>query len=228
MRRADRLFRLATLMQRRSGPITAKSIGDELEVSVRTVYRDIADLIGSGVPIIGEAGIGYQMASDFTMPPLMLTNEEVEAAVFGLAVAEEWGDRDLKIAARSLRDKINASLPERLQAVLADTRIVAPSDKRSPVIGIKESEIRRCIRSRTVIQISYKDTKGTPSNRCVWPLGLVFFNTIWMLGCWCETRNAYRFFRLDRIANIDVLSRRFPYREDRKFENLMEQQWFGN
>lgn len=228
MRRADRLFRLATLMQRRNGPITAKSISEELEVSVRTVYRDVADLVGSGVPIIGEAGIGYQMASGFSLPPLMLTNEEVEAAVFGLAVAEEWGDQDLKVAARSLRDKINASLPERLQNVLADTRIVAPSDSRSPAIGIKESEIRHCIRARTVIRISYKDTQGTSSDRCVWPLGLVFFNTIWMLGCWCETRDAYRFFRLDRISSMNMLSRRFPFREDRKFENMMEQQWFGN
>ncbi len=228
MRRADRLFRLVTLMQRRKGPITSKSISDELEVSVRTVYRDIADLIGSGVPIIGEAGIGYQMGSDFSLPPLMLTDEEVEAAVFGLAVAEEWGDDDLKIAAKSLRDKINASLPDRLREILAETRIVAPSDNRSPVIGIKQSDIRRCIRARTVIEIIYTDTNGASSDRCVWPLGLVFFNTIWMLGCWCESRKAYRFFRLDRIVSMNILTRRFPLREDRKFENMMEQQWFGN
>lgn len=227
MRRADRLFRLVTLLQRRSGPITAKIIADELEVSVRTVYRDVADLMGSGVPIDGEAGIGYQMGADFSLPPLMLTDEEVEAAVFGLAVAQEWGDPSIATAARSLRDKINASLPERLRVVLAETRIVAPSDNRAPVIVVEHVEIRRCIRDRIVLNINYSDQTKRTTNRNVWPLGLVFFGKIWMLGCWCETREAYRFFRLDRIADLTILPRRFPLRNDRRFDDMLDQQWFG-
>jgi predicted DNA-binding transcriptional regulator YafY len=227
MRRADRLFRLVTLLQRRNGPITAKTIGEELEVSVRTIYRDVADLIGSGVPIDGEAGIGYQLEAGYSLPPLMLTEEEVEAAVFGLAVAEEWGDQSIATAARSLRDKINASLPASLRVILAETRIVAPSDHRGPDIMVEHTEIRRCIRDRIVLDINYSDQTGRASNRSVWPLGLVFFGKIWMLGCWCESRDAYRFFRLDRIEKLTILARRFPLRNDRRFEDMMDQQWFG-
>lgn len=225
LRRADRLFRMVNLMQRKRGPITAKAIAEELEVSVRTVYRDVADLMASGVPLEGEAGIGYQMAPDFTLPPMMLNDAEVEAAVFGLAVAEEWGDPAMAIAARSLRDKINASLPQRLREVLAHTRIVAPADKRVPPIAVDQADIRRCIRSRNVIEIQYTDMNGTASKRSVWPLGLVFFGKVWMLACWCENKNDNRFFRLDRIKQLQPLQRRFPLREGQKFENLMDKQW---
>ena len=227
MRRADRLFRLVNILQRENGPITAQEIATELEISVRTVYRDVADLVGSGVPVDGEAGIGYRLGPDYNLPPLMLTDEEVEAVVFGMAVAQEWGDPSLSKAAQTLKDKINASLSPQLREILAETRILVPRDGRHPKAEISHPDIRRAIRLRQVTTFDYTDGKSRDSQRTVWPLGLVFFGTVWMLGAWCEMREDYRMFRLDRMRNMHPTDRRFPKRKNRSLEDFMTREWYA-
>ncbi|HWE29264.1 MAG TPA: YafY family protein [Polyangia bacterium] len=208
MRRADRLFRIVQLLRRRK-LTTAKQLADELEVSERTVYRDVADLVGSGVPIRGEAGVGYALERGFDLPPLMFTEDELEALVLGVRVVESWGDATLGSAARSVVHKVEAVLPERLQDRIGKAPLFAPGFHVPAGSARELGTLRRAIRERRKARMSYVDRALASTERTVRPLGLFFWGASWTVAAWCELRQGFRGFRLDRVQKLELTDQRF-------------------
>lgn len=205
MRRADRLFQIIQILRRSPRPVTAGEIAGELEVSTRTVYRDIADLIGQRVPITGEAGFGYILDDAFDMPPLMLTPDEIEAAVLGAQWVAGRGDPVLANAARDLIAKITSIVPERLRPFIANPTIgVVPTYRQAPD-GIDMARTRVWIREGRKIRIEYRDQHGENSCRVVWPVIVGYFDETRMLAAWCELRQDFRHFRTDRVIAAEFL-----------------------
>lgn len=209
MRRADRLFRIVEYLKARRQVVTAGAIADELEVSTRTIYRDIADLNASGVPIIGEAGVGYMLSRDHMVQPLMFGLEELDALMLGAKMVKSWGDKELAQSASQAIDKLTSVLPENLQAELSNTFLFSFPSKEEIKINIDFTALRRAIRSKNKLYFSYKNEKQEASTRCVRPLCLVFFSPVWLLLAWCEKRHDFRNFRLDRIEELTVTEERF-------------------
>jgi predicted DNA-binding transcriptional regulator YafY len=212
MRRADRLFQIIQILRRSSRPITANDIAAELEVSPRTVYRDVADLIGQRVPIRGEAGFGYILDDAFDMPPLMLTPDEIEAAVLGAQWVAGRGDPVLASAARDLIAKITSVVPERLRPFLADPSIGAPRWSSLPADVVDLALVRTWIREGRKIRIDYRDERGAISDRVIWPVIIGFFDQARMLAAWCELRQDFRGFRTDRVVAAEFLDEKYPAR----------------
>lgn len=205
MRRADRLFQIIQLLRRSSRAVTAREMAEELEVSVRTVYRDVADLIGQRVPIQGEAGFGYVLGAGYDMPPLMLTADEIEAAVLGAQWVAGRGDPVLANAARDLIAKIAAALPTELQPILAEPTTGTGGPGARVVDGIDIARTRRWIREGRKIRLSYRDESGAASERVIWPVVIGYFNDRRTLAAWCELRQDFRHFRADRVAAATFL-----------------------
>lgn len=213
MRRADRLFQIIQILRRSSRPTTAAEIARELEVSQRTVYRDVADLIAQRVPVQGEAGFGYILDDAFDMPPLMLTPDEIEAAVLGAQWVASRGDPVLANAARDLIAKITSVVPDRLRPLIADPAIAARSTKAlSAPDRIDLARTREWIREGRKIEIDYLDQHGEQTRRIVWPVLLGFLDDTRMLAAWCELRQDFRHFRADRIAAATFLKDRHGIR----------------
>jgi predicted DNA-binding transcriptional regulator YafY len=208
MRRADRLFRLVGLLRARRFA-TAAELATALEVSVRTVYRDVADLVASGVPIVGEAGVGYRLSRGFELPPLTFNTAELEALVLGSRMVESWGDAELAAAARSVIEKVEAVLPEPLKHVLEETALFAPNRPWAKEASQGLGRIRQAITEHRKLRLRYVDAGGEGSERTVRPLGLYFWGDRWSLAAWCELRTDYRNFRPDRIDQIDLLDDTF-------------------
>jgi predicted DNA-binding transcriptional regulator YafY len=201
VRRADRLFRLL-LELRRGRVVTARELARRLEVSERTVYRDVADLSASGVPIAGEAGVGYRLAG-FELPPLMFDRDEIEALALGARTAEAWGDAELATAARSALAKIEAVLPRGRERLVEETRLYVPTWGEPPGERIPLGTLRRAIRDRRKIRVAYVDEKEQASERTLRPLALAFHPPVWLLVAWCELREDFRSFRLDRFRTLE-------------------------
>ena len=209
MRRADRLFQIV-LQLGRDRVLTASQLAERLQVSPRTVYRDIQDLIGSQVPIQGEAGVGYRLRKGYQMPPLMFDETELQALLFGADVAKAWGDAGMAAAADRILAKVDAVLPERLRSSLSSSRLHVPdmrdADDSSEMLGTA----REAINAHSRLFLDYRNLEGEASERIVWPLALVYWGRVWTLGGWCELRQAFRSFRVDRMHHVRVLSSRFP------------------
>ena len=208
MRRADRLFQIISLLRRRRF-VTAAQLAERLEVSERTIYRDMRDLIGSGVPIEGEAGVGYRLGKDFDLPPMMFSIDEIEALVLGARMVETWGDDDLRRAARSVLDKTEAMLPPKLRPRVEDTALFALSFRVSETARTVLGPVRRGVNGRRKLALRYRDADDRASERVVRPLGLYFWGATWTLGAWCELRADFRNFRLDRVDAVELLDDRF-------------------
>jgi len=208
MRRADRLFQIVQIMRRSTRPVTASMLAEELEVSKRSVYRDIADLIGQRVPIHGEAGLGYVLDRDFDMPPLMLTPDEIEAAVLGAQWVTERGDPVLAGAARDLIAKIGAAVPERLRNFIAEPTIGAPPAIVLASDGVDIARTRLWIRNGRKIRIRYRNQQNQDSERTIWPVIIGYAETVRLLAAWCELRQDFRHFRTDRIVEAEFLDER--------------------
>ncbi len=221
MRRADRLFRIVEHLKARRSVVTAQSLADTLEVSTRTVYRDIADLGASGVPVIGEAGVGYMLDRDYIVRPLMFDIEELDALMLGAQMVESWGDKGLSQAAHQAIDKITGVLPESLQREIAETFLFSLPSQAKPLLTIDFTGLRRAIRSKNLVEFSYKREDGKKSNRQVRPLCLAFFGPVWLLLGWCEMRNDFRNFRLDRMQKMKITENRF---QDEKGKRLKDYQ----
>ncbi len=206
MRRADRLFQIIQIMRRSSHPVTAGQIATELEVSTRTVYRDIADLIAQRVPIQGETGFGYVLDDAFDMPPLMLTADEIEAAVLGAQWVMGRGDPVLARAARDLLAKIASVAPERLRSLISTPSIGTRPGGPLPPDGIDLARTRTCIREGRKIRIDYRDERGSTSQRVIWPVIVGFMENTRMLAAWCELREDFRHFRADRVLSAEFLA----------------------
>ncbi|GMU66668.1 MAG: transcriptional regulator [Acidobacteriota bacterium] len=221
MRRADRLFRLL-LEMRRGRVVTARELARRLEVSERTVYRDVADLSASGVPIAGEAGVGYRLTG-FELPPLMFDREEVEALVLGARTAEAWGDSVLAGAARSALAKIEAVLPRGRERLVEETRIYVPTRDEPRGERLPLGDLRRAIRERRKVRLDYRDEAGKASERTVRPLALAFYPPVWLLVAWCELRVDFRNFRLDRIVSAAVGDETFVDEPGRTLADYLRQ-----
>ena len=208
MRRADRLFQIIQILRRSPRPITGDRLAEELEVSTRTVYRDIADLIAQRVPIRGEAGLGYVLSRDYDMPPLMLTPDEIEAAVLGASWVVERGDSTLAGAARDLIAKIAAAVPERLRPFIVEPSIGVPPGRPATVDELDIARTRAWIREGRKSRIRYADEQGRQSERTIWPTIIGYAETVRLLAAWCEMRQAFRHFRVDRIVSAEFLDER--------------------
>ena len=208
MRRADRLFQIVQHL-RGGRLVTARMLGERLEVSDRTIYRDIADLQSTGVPIDGEAGVGYILREGFDLPPLMFTRDEIVALVAGARMVRAFGGAAMARAAEEALVKIGAVLPDSEKSRIAQTSIFAPtyavSDNDRNVIDILERSVER----REVMRLDYRDEAGRQTERDVRPLGLWFWGKVWTLIGWCEMRDDFRAFRIDRIAGLDNAGRTF-------------------
>jgi predicted DNA-binding transcriptional regulator YafY len=212
MRRADRLFEIIQVMRRARSPITADAIAAELETSKRTIYRDIAALIGQRVPIRGEAGVGYVLEEGFDLPPLMLTPDEIEAAVLGAQWVAGRADPALARAAENLVAKIAAAVPERLRPLVLDPGIrTRPSWDQAPD-AIDMAQLRLSIRGGQKIALRYRDEQGRESARTVWPIAVGYLDTVRLIIAWCETRRDFRHFRTDRVVEAEFLDERYPER----------------
>ncbi len=183
---------------------TATKLAEHLEVSERTIYRDIQDLIRSGVPITGEAGVGYRVGKHVDLPPLMFNEDEVAALVLGARMVESWGDADLRQAARSALDKVETVLPPDKQHRVRETALFAPSFMVSDEMRQTVGTLRKAIDNRRKITIRYRDKHGAATERTLCPLALYFWGGIWTLGSWCELRRDYRNFRIDRIDHVEL------------------------
>jgi len=208
MRRADRLYRLLAFLRRRR-QATARELADHLEVSLRTVYRDVRDLIDAGTPIRGEAGVGYRLERSAELPPVMLDVDEIQALVFGARMVERAGDPGLRAAARSALDKLSAVLPRSTEAWIARTALFSMPHSLPEASMRRLGELRQAVNARRALYLSYADAHGTISERTVLPLGLWFWRDTWTLAAWCELREDYRNFRVDRIREHQALDRTF-------------------
>ncbi len=212
MRRADRLFQIIQILRRARAPLTADAIALELETSKRTVYRDVAALIGQRVPIRGEAGIGYVLDAGFDLPPLMLTVDEIEAAVLGAQWVAGRGDPTLARAARDLVAKIASSVPARLRPFVMEPASRAPPGPPVPPDGLDLAQLRASIHAGQKIAFRYRDEQGRESDRTVWPVTIGYLQTVRILVAWCELRRDFRHFRTDRVTGAAFLDERYPER----------------
>lgn len=207
MRRADRLFQIIQLL-RTGRVVTATELAGELEVSPRTIYRDVRDLIASGVPIEGEAGVGYLLPTGFDLPPLMFDAGEIEALVLGARMVEAFADPGLERQARSALEKVKAALPPRLQPLLEQVALYAPAEP-PPEHAAKLEPLREGINTRRKVRIEYVDGSDRLTERLVRPICLTFWGTTWLLSGWCELRADFRSFRPDRMRSVALSEERF-------------------
>jgi predicted DNA-binding transcriptional regulator YafY len=209
MRRADRLFQLVQLVRGRR-LTTAEWLAQRLEVSLRTVYRDVADLQQQGVPIEGEAGVGYRMRAGFDLPPLMFSTGEAKALVACVRLAQPRLDTALARDADDALTKILAVLPAAARAAAEGLGVYAV-DVAAPDLATRErlKLLREAFEARRVLQLDYNSLGGVRSQRRVRPLGVFFWDAVWTLAAWCELRNDFRSFRVDRIVDAQVLDEAF-------------------
>lgn len=226
MRRADRLFEIIQFMRRKE-LVRARDLSEALEVSERTIYRDIQDLITSGVPIEGEAGVGYVLKAGFDLPPLMFNEQEIEALVLGARIVESWADAQLAEAASNVIAKIEAVIPERLRGYMANTALVAPPHHYMEPVSFDLAELRRALRSQLKVHFRYRNALAEGSERTVRPLCLAYFGPVWLLSAWCELREDFRTFRLDRIDGFEVRADRFRHESGKTLHDFLkrDQTW---
>ncbi|MBU1383993.1 MAG: YafY family transcriptional regulator [Alphaproteobacteria bacterium] len=222
MRRADRLFQIIQVLRRSSKPVTADAMAAELETSKRSIYRDIATLMAQRVPIRGEAGIGYVLDGGFDMPPLMLTSDEIEAAVLGAQWVAGRGDPALARAATDLIAKIAATVPDKLRPVLLEPAVATPPAWKHEIETLDLALVRAAIHAGRKLRMRYADEQGQETLRVIWPCLIGYRETKRLLVGWCETREDFRSFRTDRVVEAEVLDDRYPGRPA-----VLRARWFA-
>lgn len=230
MSRTQRLFDLLQMLRRHRYPVTGKQLAEELHVSLRTLYRDIATLQAQGASIEGAPGLGYVLHPGFMLPPLMFSEEEIEALVLGSRWVAHRTDKKLRLAATNVLAKISAVLPDALRRQLeCSGLLIGPVKTPIDHDDEKEAFIRYAIRRGYKLQITYIDVKGDASQRLIWPLALGFFEAVHVVIAWCELRLDFRHFRTDRIAQLTPLETRYPERRQtllkkwREIHNIPDQ-----
>ena len=198
MRRADRLFQIVQYL-RAGRLLTAKILADRLEVSERTIYRDIADLQSSGVPIDGEAGIGYLMRDGYDLPPLMFSREEVSALIVGARMVGAWGGAKMALAAETALGKIESVLPDDMRGHARKTSVFAFDFQMPAELRNRFDFANEAISKGSVLALAYRDPNGECTKREIEPLGLYYWGRTWTLASWCRLRSDFRTFRLDRM-----------------------------
>jgi predicted DNA-binding transcriptional regulator YafY len=227
--RSERLLELIQVLRRHRHPVSGQTLSDELGVSLRTIYRDVQTLIGQGASIDGEAGVGYVLRPGFVLPPLMFSDEEIEALVLGSRWVAQRTDEPLARAAANAIAKIAAVLPDDLRERMDDSGLLAGPGSEPTEERIDLTPIRQAIRAERKLILRYVDAKGERSRRTVWPIVLGFFDRSRVLAAWCELRQDYRHFRTDRIIGLRLTDKRYPRRrralmkEWREIEGIPEQ-----
>lgn len=219
-RRADRLFQIVQVLRGRR-LTTAALLAQRLGVSERTVYRDIQALSLSGVPVEGEAGIGYRLRADFDVPPLMFTALEVEALVAGLRLLKAWGGGALAAAADPALEKLMAALPPPRRLAAQQSRVFAPEYVNQAHVREAFDVVHGALGAHKLLQLDYCDVQQRLTERVVMPLGLFFWGNAWLLATWCTTREDYRSFRLDRCRAIRMLDDHFHETPDRSLNGFL-------
>jgi predicted DNA-binding transcriptional regulator YafY len=204
MRRADRLFQIVQLIRGRR-LTTAAFLAQRLEVSERTVYRDVADLQHQGVPIEGEAGVGYRLGAGFDLPPLMFTHDEARALVASVRMAQVWQDPALARASQVALGKILSVLPTAARVAAQSMAVYAPPIGMEPTVQATLQTLREAAQAHRKLRLQYSDAQGQPSERTVRPLGCFYWGKVWTLVAWCEARQAFRSFRIDRMAEVQAV-----------------------
>lgn len=208
MRRTDRLFELIQIL--RDGRLhTARDMAERVEVSVRTIWRDMASLQASGLPVDGERGVGYILRETINLPPLSLTPDEVEALRLGAALVARGADPSLARAAEMLRAKVESALPDRLRLPPATGGPFVFTGRETEDSAIHLPPLRHALRERLRVRLVYRDAAGSYSTREARPLQLEFWGRVWTLAAWCETRADFRSFRLDRIERLTLTDQAF-------------------
>ena len=220
MRRADRLFQIVQFIRGRR-LTKAALLAERLQVSLRTVYRDVADLQHQGVPIEGEAGVGYRMRAGFDLPPLMFTTAEAQALVAAIRVAQPRLDGGLARAAEDALSKILAVLPPATRVAAESLAVYAPPMGLDDGTRARLEALRQATEARQKLRIDYRDLKEASSQRTVRPLGCFFWGQVWTLAAWCESRQDFRSFRVDRIDAMLLLDERFRDEPGRSLADLM-------
>ena len=212
MRRAERLLQLIQILRRHRRPVTGEVMARELEVSLRTLYRDIAALIADRVPIRGEAGVGYVLGEGFDLPPLMFTPDELEAVMLGLRWVARRGDTDLSRAALDTVAKIGSVLPEKLRPFLFDAALLVPPHFRLAEDRVNVALLRSAIREGRKVSLNYRSEDGRETQRVIWPIAVAYFDAQRLIIGWCELRQAFRSFRTDRMLEMAVRDEKYPVR----------------
>ena len=224
MQRAERLFQLLTLLRNRRTVMTAKQLSEQLRVSERTIYRDIQSLSLSGVPVEGEAGVGYRLSHRYQLPPLMFDRHEVEALLLGARMVSSWGDTEMAERAKQAMQKILAVLPDHLRHSDENLPLLVPNFEDAQKFYTAHSPaLRAAIRQKEQVNIDYSRADGEQSSRVIEPLGLIFWGKVWTLVAWCNLRNDYRTFRLDRINQLATLSETFITHDTKSLQHFLAQ-----
>ncbi len=222
MQRAERLFQLLTLLRNRRMVMTAKQLSDELSVSERTIYRDIQSLSLSGVPVEGEAGVGYRLSHRYQLPPLMFDRHEVEALLLGARMVSSWGDSAMAENAKRAMQKILSVLPDHLRYSDETLPLLVPHMEDVQKFYTAHSErIREASRLHQRVKIAYVRADAQESSRILEPLGLIFWGKVWTLVAWCHLRSDYRTFRLDRIQQLEPIDEFFTTHETKSLAHFL-------
>lgn len=214
MRRADRLFDIIQTLRTSTRPLTASALADRLEVTPRTIYRDIAALQARRVPIEGAPGVGYILRRGYDLPPLTFTIEEIEAIAVGVRMLRRLRDDALCLAAESVQSKVTVALPETMRRALSAPQIWVSEGIAARPAGVDPAEVRSAIRACRKLRIAYADENGRRTRRTVWPIAMVYYVDVTLIAAWCELRSDFRHFRIERIKSCTVLDEHFSGAKD--------------
>lgn len=220
MKKTERLFQIIQILRQKKRVITAQTLAELMEVSERTIYRDIASLIETGVPIEGEAGIGYILRNSYDLPPLMFNEDEIEALVLGARIVNSWTDNQLAGAAQSVVRKVESILPEELQSLIDDSVLFVPDVSFKSTATM--NTLRNAIKLKRKVSFSYVRKDKTKSERIVRPLCLAFFPPAWLLAGWCELREEFRSFNIASISDIKLTSESFQETPGKSLSEFLE------
>ncbi|EKY4879169.1 TPA: helix-turn-helix transcriptional regulator [Vibrio vulnificus] len=223
MSKSERLFELLTLLRSKRYAVTAKQLAETMEVSERTIYRDIQSLIHSGVPIQGEAGVGYLLQSGSHLPPLMFTEKEMMALELGMRMVRAWSDAELADASRSASIKILSVLPDKLKQQVEDFPLIVPEFHTYSETAKRGQLLRHAIEHHFKVSLDYQDENGQITERKIQPLGQFFWGKVWTLVAWCELRQDYRQFRLDRIQALRMHDEEFETTASKSLKHYLAQ-----
>ena len=222
MRRADRLFRIVQIL-RNKRLVTAKTLAERLEVSERTIYRDIQVLSLSGIPIEGEAGVGYMLRHSLDMPPIMFSAAELEALVIGARMVKTWGGAELGSSAQSVLDKVAAVIPAELRNQIEQSKLFSLRFSKREDLDVTLDICRKAMDGKRLLSMDYRRADGEFSQRRIRPLGLYFWGNLWTMVGWCELRGDFRNFRLNRMVHIQVLEEIFEDCEGQSLQDFIRQ-----
>lgn len=221
MSKSERLFELLTLLRSKRYAVTAAELAQAMEVSDRTIYRDIQSLLNSGVPIQGEAGVGYLLQPGSHLPPLMFTEKEMMALELGMRMVNAWSDTELAEGSRSAAIKIRSVLPDQLKQQVESFPVMVPDFHTQTLASQRGQLLRHATDNKLKIEIEYVAENGQKTARILHPLGQIFWGKVWTLVAWCELRQSYRHFRNDRIQALSVKDEGFVLSHDKSFEHYL-------